>query len=77
MIIKSLPLWSPAIYLSILLIQCLRVKAEIITLSGRTLRGILTGVNPEYTHQFGSPIPELSPIAGEIRTILRKGGKAS
>jgi hypothetical protein len=46
--------------------------AEIITLSGRTVRGTLTGINPAYRHMFGSPIPELSPIAGEIRAILRE-----
>jgi len=47
-------------------------EAEIITPSGRTVRGALTGINPEYTHMFGRPIPELSPIAGEIRAILRE-----
>ena len=47
-------------------------EAEIITPSGRTVRGMLTGINPEYTHMFGSPIPELSPIASEIRAILRE-----
>ena len=52
-------------------------QAEIITPSGRTVRGTLTGINPAYTHMFGSPIPELSPIAEEIRTILRKKRSAS
>ena len=47
-------------------------EAEIITPSGRTVRGMLTGINPAYTHMFGSPIPELSPIAREIRAILRE-----
>jgi len=47
-------------------------EAEIITPSGRTVRGMLTGINPEYSHMFGSPVPELSPIAGEIRAILRE-----
>lgn len=52
-------------------------KAEIITLSGRTVRGTLTEINPVYTHMFGRPIPELSPIAGEIRAILRERRNAS
>ena len=49
-------------------------EAEIITLSGRTVRGTLTEINPVYTHLFGRPIPELSSIAGEIRAILRERG---
>jgi 2-amino-4-ketopentanoate thiolase alpha subunit len=52
-------------------------EAEIVTLSGRMVRGTLTGINPEYAHMFGRPIPELSPIAGEIRAILRERRKAS
>ena len=52
-------------------------EAEIITPSGRTVRGTLTEINPVYAHMFGRPIPELSPIAGEIRAILRARGKAS
>jgi hypothetical protein len=52
-------------------------EADIVTLSGRTVRGTLTGINPEYAHMFGRPIPELSPIAGEIRTILRERRKTS
>ena len=51
--------------------------AEIITSSGRTVRGMLTRINPEYTHMFGSPIPELSTIAGEIREILRERTRLS
>jgi hypothetical protein len=51
--------------------------AEIITPSGRTVRGVLTEINPAYTHMFGRPIPELSPIAGEIRAILRERRNAS
>jgi len=52
-------------------------EAEIITPSGRTVRGILTEINPVYAHMFGRPIPELSPIAGEIRAILRERRKVS
>ena len=47
-------------------------EAEIVTASGRRVRGALTEINPAYTHAFGPPVPELSAIAGEIRAILRK-----
>jgi hypothetical protein len=47
-------------------------EAEILTPSGRRVRGRLCGINPAYTHGFGRPIPELSPIAGEVRAILRE-----
>ena len=49
-------------------------EAEIITSVGRRLRGTITEVNPAYTHGFGPPIPELSTIGEEVRTILRKRG---
>jgi len=52
-------------------------EAEILTPSGRTVRGTLTEINPVYAHMFGRPIPELSPIAGEIRAILRERSNAS
>ena len=49
-------------------------EAEIITVVGRRLRGTLTQVNPAYSHGFGPPVPELSTIGMEVRTILRKRG---
>jgi hypothetical protein len=45
-------------------------EATILTPAGRTLTGTLTEINPAYTHQFGSPIPELLPIGKELRKIL-------
>ena len=45
--------------------------AEIVTPAGRRLRGTLVDVNPAYSHGFGPPIPELSPIGQEVRAILR------
>lgn len=50
-------------------------EAVIETPSGRRLRGILSEVNPAYTHSFGSPIPELSTIGNEVRTLLREKGE--
>ena len=49
--------------------------AEIETLSGRHLRGTLAEVNPAYTHSFGPPVPELSPIGREVRALLRDKGR--
>ena len=49
-------------------------EAEIVTTVGRHLRGNLIDVNPPYTHQFGSPVPELSTIGQEVRAILRERG---
>jgi hypothetical protein len=49
--------------------------AEIETLSGRHLCGRVAEVNPAYTHSFGSPVPELSPIGCEVRALLRDKGR--
>ncbi len=51
-------------------------EAEIVTQTGRRLRGRLAAVNPSYTHSFGAPIPELSGIGGEVKAILTKRGEA-
>lgn len=50
-------------------------EAEIITPAGRKLRGRLAAVNPPYTHSFGAPIPQLSGIGNEVRSILRERGR--
>lgn len=49
-------------------------SVEIITPSGRRLRGMLVSVNPAYAHGFGAPIPELAHIAGEARALLCQRG---
>jgi len=49
-------------------------EAEIETPIGRKIKGRVLEANPEYTHKYGSPIPELSPIGKEIREILNKSG---
>jgi hypothetical protein len=48
---------------------------DIITPAGRVLTGTLTAINPAYTHLYGPPIPELLPIGGEVRALLRARGK--
>jgi hypothetical protein len=50
-------------------------RAEIITAARRKLGGILTAVNPPYSHGFGAPIPELSAIGGKVRALLRARGQ--
>ena len=50
-------------------------QAVIETPTGRRLRGILSEFNPAYTHSFGPPIPELSTIGNEVRTLLREKGE--
>ena len=50
-------------------------EAEIITPAGRKLGGVLTAVNPAYSHGFGAPIPELSAIGGSVRALLRARGQ--
>jgi hypothetical protein len=47
-------------------------QAEITTAAGRILVGRLAAVNPAYEHQFGAPIPELTPIGAEVRAILEQ-----
>ena len=49
-------------------------EAEITTPAGRHLRGILVETNPAYTHGFGHPIPELTPIGSEVRALLQDKG---
>jgi hypothetical protein len=49
-------------------------EAEILTLAGRRLRGILTRLEPAYTHGFGSPIAELAAIGPELRAMLEERG---
>lgn len=48
--------------------------AEIVTVTGRHLRGILCEVNPAYTHSFGPPVEALLNIGVEVRALLRIRG---
>lgn len=42
------------------------------TAAGREVRGTLVAVWPRYPHDFGEPVPELIPVGGELRAILRE-----
>jgi hypothetical protein len=50
-------------------------EADIVTPAGRRLRGVLSAVNPPYSHGFGSPIAELLNIGSEVRSLLRQRGR--
>ncbi len=54
---------------------CVGDEVTIITPAGRTLRGMLSTINPAYTHSYGPPIPELSTIGEEVRALLRARGQ--
>jgi hypothetical protein len=43
---------------------------DIKTAAGRRLGGTLIAATPPYDHSFGSPIPELTAIADEVRALL-------
>jgi len=47
-------------------------QVKISTSIGREFTGKLIEVNPEYSHNFGHPIPELMHIGRELRDILAK-----
>jgi len=48
--------------------------AEIVTVAGRRLHGVLAAVNPAYDHGFGAPLAELLTIGQEVRALLREKG---
>lgn len=47
-------------------------EVEILSFTGRVLKGKLLAVNPPYGHDFGSPIEELLAAGKELRDILEK-----
>ena len=49
-------------------------EAEIETPVGRRMKGTLLEAFPTYTHRFGQPIPELTPIGRELRALLKSRG---
>ena len=40
---------------------------EVTTMTGRLVTGVLTDVNPGYTHTFGRPAPELTHVGADLR----------
>jgi hypothetical protein len=57
-------------------------EVTVTTAAGREVTGMLTAVNPAYTHGFGEPIAELITVGGEVRGIIarhegkEKGGRS-
>lgn len=47
-------------------------EAEVITLTGRIVRGKLCKVNPGYDHDFGDFVPEIMYIGIQARALLEK-----
>lgn len=45
-------------------------ELEVETTTGRTVTGVLTDVNPGYTHTFGRPAPELTRVGRDLRARL-------
>jgi hypothetical protein len=45
-------------------------ECEIETMTGRTVRGALSAINPGYTHTFGSPPPGIVSIGRDLRMRL-------
>lgn len=42
-------------------------ELEVETMTGRTVTGTLTEVNPGYFHTFGKPAPELTHVGRDLR----------
>ncbi len=40
------------------------------TMTGRTVTGALSAINPGYFHTFGDPIPELTHVGRDLRARL-------
>lgn len=49
---------------------------EIKTLTGRKISGNLVAINPEYSHDFGTFVPELHKVGEQVRQILYEEAKA-
>ena len=50
------------------------------TMTGRSVTGRLSAINPGYFHTFGRPIPELASAGRDLRTRLavwREAGESS
>ncbi|MCI5725854.1 MULTISPECIES: 2-amino-4-oxopentanoate thiolase subunit OrtA [Fusobacterium] len=48
-------------------------EVEVLTITGRRIKGKLTEINPVYRHNYGEFIPELLQIGLQARAILFGG----
>jgi hypothetical protein len=45
-------------------------QVAVTTMTGRTVTGALSAINPGYFHTFGQPITELVHVGADLRTRL-------
>jgi len=45
-------------------------EISITTMTGRTVTGVLSAINPGYYHTFGDPVPELVHVGADLRAQL-------
>lgn len=45
-------------------------EVSVTTMTGRTITGTLSAINPGYFHTFGRPIPELVHVGADLRARL-------
>lgn len=45
-------------------------ECEVETMTGRAVRGVLSAINPGYTHTFGAPPPGIAAIGRDLRVRL-------
>ena len=45
-------------------------EVSVTTMTGRTVTGTLSAINPGYFHTFGQPIPELVHVGADLRARL-------
>ncbi len=47
-------------------------EVSVTTMTGRTVTGTLSAINPGYFHTFGQPIPELVHVGADLRAQTRR-----
>jgi hypothetical protein len=48
----------------------LGAEVAVTTMTGRTVTGRLTDINPGYFHTFGRPMPQLTHVGADLRATL-------
>lgn len=51
----------------------LQQEVEVVTLTGRTVKGRLVEIRPAYSHNFGQHVPEQMAIGRQLREYLFGG----
>lgn len=64
---KPLMLWAKGILQED---SCIGEEAEIKTVCGRLLKGVITEENPRFIHDFGDYVPEVMYIGPQAKSIL-------